>query len=273
VDPRSPADRSFAAVTELVPLAPGRFAATVDARWTIGGKPNGGYLLALLGRAAVAAATHPHVISASTAYLHSPAPGPVLVTAEVLRSGRSATHVRVGMRQDDRACVEALIIVGTLDPAAEPYWGNGAPELNPGDRDRAIRVPGMNPAGVHVAIMDEVDVRLDRESLGFGVGQPSGRGELWGWLELPHGELVDPVSLLFAVDALPPATFDIEMTGWVPTLELTAYVRALPAPGPLRLVQRAHLIDAQRVDESCWVWDSRGRVVAQATQLAGIRLG
>jgi len=63
------------------------------------------------------------------------------------------------------------------------------------------------------------------------------------------------------------------MSGWVPTLELTAYIRALPAPGPLRIQQRAQLIDAQKVDEVCLVWDSTGRLAAQATQLAGIRLG
>ena len=59
----------------------------------------------------------------------------------------------------------------------------------------------------------------------------------------------------------------------MPTLELTAYVRALPAPGPVRVLQRARLIDDQRVDEECLVWDSRGRLVAQCTQLAAIRLG
>ena len=76
-----------------------------------------------------------------------------------------------------------------------------------------------------------------------------------------------------AVDAFPPATFDIEYTGWVPTLELTAYVRAQPAPGPVRVRQRAHLIDADRVDQSCHIWDSTGRLVAHGTQLAGIWLG
>ena len=79
--------------------------------------------------------------------------------------------------------------------------------------------------------------------------------------------------LLFAVDAFPPATFDIEFSGWVPTLELTVYVRAVPAPGPVRVLQRAQLINDGRVDESCFVWDTTGRLVAQGTQLAGIRLG
>ena len=75
------------------------------------------------------------------------------------------------------------------------------------------------------------------------------------------------------MDAFPPATFDIEFSGWVPTLELTVYIRALPAPGPVRVLQRAELIDALRVDESCYLWDRSGRLVAQGRQLAGVRLG
>ena len=104
-------------------------------------------------------------------------------------------------------------------------------------------------------------------------GASSGRGELRGWLTLPEDEAFDPTSLLFAVDGFPPATFDIEFSGWVPTLELTAYVRALPAPGPVRILHRAQLIDARRVDEACYVWDRVGRLVAHGSQLAGIRLG
>jgi hypothetical protein len=121
--------------------------------------------------------------------------------------------------------------------------------------------------------MDEVDLRIDPATLGFAGGRPSGRGELRGWLELAGDEPFDPISLLYAVDAFPPATFEIEITGWVPTLELSVYVRALPALGPVQVLQRAQLIDAQRVDETCFVWDSTGRLVAQGTQLAGIRLG
>jgi Thioesterase-like superfamily len=77
------------------------------------------------------------------------------------------------------------------------------------------------------------------------------------------------------VDSLFPATFTIKPSGWVPTLELTAYVRALPAPGPLRVRQRARLVEGGPggglVDEVCDVWDSRDRLVAQATQLASVR--
>ncbi|KHL11998.1 thioesterase superfamily protein [Mumia flava] len=302
------APRRFDDVTAITAEAPagGAFTAEVDPDWTIGGKPNGGYLLAALARAAVATAGHEHVLSASTHYLHSPDPGTVELTTSVLRKGRTADHVRVQMSQGGTPCVESTFMVGTLRTDATPYWDAGAPaaptppaavaapaapttpaapkvthgelggELGgePGGEPGGwFRVPGTSPTGVSAPIFDQVDLRLDPGVTGFARGRPSGAGELRGWLRLPEDEPFDPVALLYAVDALPPATFEVAPTGWVPTLEMTTYVRALPAPGPVTVLHRAQLIEDQRVDEVTTVFDSRGRLVAQATQLAGIRLG
>lgn len=267
------AQAPFAQVSRLTDSGDGRYVAEVSSQWTIGGKPNGGYLLAMLGRAAAAVGAHPHVIAASAHYLHAPQPGPVSIEAHILRAGRSATQIRAAMTQDGQACVEALLTTSELDPDATPYWDAGLPQVNGVDIEDCTRLPARTPDGVEVAIMQQIEVSLEPASLGFATGHPSGRGELRGWLGLPGGEAFDPISLLFAVDAYPPATFNVEVAGWVPTLELTVYVRALPAPGPLRVLQRAQLIEAQRVDEACFVWDSAGRLVAHGTQLAGIRLG
>jgi Thioesterase-like superfamily len=263
----------FSQISALAAGGPNRFDAHVNPEWTIAGKPNGGYLLATLGRAAVSVGAHPHVIAASAHYLHAPIPGPVVIEAEPLRGGHSASQLRARMSQDGKACVEALLTTSRLQAAATPYWARGLPPISQVAYHDCARLEPRTPDGSRVAIMDQIEVRLEPDSSGFTTGRPSGRGELRGWLALPDDEAFDPISLLFAVDAFPPATFDIEYSGWVPTLELTVYVRALPAPGPVRILQRAQLIDAQRVDESCYVWDRTGRLVAHGSQLAGIRLG
>jgi hypothetical protein len=263
----------FTDVTAVRPLGDGHFAADVDTKWTIGGKPNGGYLLAMLGRAAGTMTEHPHVIAASAHYLRSPDPGPVEISVGVLHAGRSTSQLRATMQQREKPCVEALLAVSTLKPDATPHWDAGVPALTTAAYDDGKLLTGRSPSGLAVALMEQVAIRIEPATAGFLRGAPDGRGELRGWLELPGTEPFDPLSLLFAVDAFPPATFNVELAGWVPTLELSAYVRALPAPGPVRILQRAQLIDGRRVDEACFVWDSTGRLVAQATQLAGIRLG
>jgi hypothetical protein len=273
VDVSKPGQDLFSAVSAVSEREPGRFSAEIDPKWTIGAKPNGGYLLSILARAATSVSVHDHVTAASAHYLHSPEPGPVLIETELLRTGRSASQVRARMEQDGRPCVEALITASQLAADTTPFWDRGLPERSQATYEDCPRLIPSLPNGSRVAIMEQVEVRLEPDSMGFAAGRPSGRGELRGWLALPGAEAFDPASLLFAVDAFPPATFDIEFSGWVPTLELTAYVRAVPAPGPVRVLQRAQLIEAGRVDEACFVWDTTGRLVAQGTQLAGVRLG
>lgn len=249
----------------------------VDADWSIGDKPNGGYLLATMARAAVEATAavegpdHPHALSAAAAYVRPPSPGPAEVHSEVLRRGRGMSQVRARLVQDGTLRVDATFTVGRLRADAEPWWGGEAVPAT-ADVPAEGRTPTVGPGGVHLPIMERVDIRLDPATAGFALGQPAGVGEIRARLRFADGRAPDPLALLYAVDALPPATFDLAgTTGWVPTLSLSVYVRAVPAPGPLVVRHRAGLVEARTVDEVCHVWDSRGRLVAQATQLAGIR--
>jgi hypothetical protein len=87
--------------------------------------------------------------------------------------------------------------------------------------------------------------------------------------------MTDPFALpdlLVLADALPPVTFDLGVPGWVPTVELTVLVRGVPADGWLVAEQTAELLLDGWLDEVCRIWDSRGRLVCQARQLAGYRL-
>lgn len=263
----------FSVATAVVSVGGGVFTAQVSADWTLRGKPNGGYLVAMMARAASTGREPECVTAVSAHFLGAPDPGPVSISVELLREGRSGSQLRLRLMQTGRCCVEALATTGWLRPSAEPYWSARVAEPTLTSRENCVRVAPVMPDGGPALLMGQVDLRLDPAVAGFLSGLPSGDGEIFGWLSLPGEEPFDPISLMFAVDACPPATFNVQVTSWVPTVELTAYVRALPAPGPVRVLQRAQLIEDQRVDETCQVRDSIGRVVAQATQLAAIRLG
>ena len=118
------------------------------------------------------------------------------------------------------------------------------------------------------AFLDRLDLRLDPACAGFAIGRPSGRGVIQGWLKLADSRHPDPVMLLLAADALPPATFDLGLYGWAPTLELTVHVRASPAPGWLRIRHATRNFAGGLFEEDAEVWDSAGRLVAQSRQLA-----
>lgn len=263
--------RPFAVASSVHNEAAGRFLAHVDAEWTIGGRPNGGYLLAMMARAAVTTGHQAHPIAASAHFLRSPSPGSATIHTDLVRSGRAVDQVRVRLSQHDASCVEAIVTTGSLEADLDVLWEGGVPDRPSVPFEDCIPANPAMPDGTRVAILDQVDLRLDPESTGYARGAPSGRGELRGWLHLKHAAAFDACSLLYAVDSFPPASFDVAFSGWVPTLELTAYVRALPSPGPVQVVQRARMIAGGRVDEACFVWDTDGRLVAQATQLAGIR--
>ena len=100
-----------------------------------------------------------------------------------------------------------------------------------------------------------------RQAVGHG---PASRGGC-GW---PTAREPDPLLLLLAVDALPPVTFDLGLLGWTPTLELTVHVRAVPAPGWLRVGASTRNVAGGFLEEDAEVWDSADRLVAQSRQLA-----
>ena len=243
----------------------------------MGDKPNGGYLLALLGRAARAVAAAPvrrrgRCVSASVTYLRPPALEPATVRTTLLRSGRTAAHVRTVLAQGGNDLVDAVFVLGDLpDEPAVRY--DGTPPFHAPDPEECVRLTPKIPTGVYVGIMDVLDLRLDpatfpSPSLPRRPGTPA---ELRGWTRFADGREPDALSLLFFADAIPPATLMIGSTGWVPTLQMSAYVRARPAPGWLAIRMTAGLVADGMVDETCVLWDSRGHMVAQSTQLARLR--
>jgi acyl-CoA thioesterase len=250
---------------------PGSWTATIDPGWTIVDRPNGGYLLALATRAALGAVDHPHPLAVTGQFLAPPVVGPAELEVVPLRAGRSLSTARVTLAQHGRPLLVALVGAGELDVGGAPEWQRaaGPPALPP--VEQCVRSRPEVPGRIRINILDHLDVRLDPATAGSLAGRPSGRLEMRGWVRFHDGRPPDPLALLQAVDALPPTSFELGIPAWAPTVELTVYLRGLPAPGWLACVARGQLWRDGWFDEDAEVWDAGGRLVAQGRQLAGAR--
>jgi acyl-CoA thioesterase len=257
----------FADVTALRPRderpEPDRARYDVDLHpgWAIRGKPNGGYLLAMLARAGclVVGARDPLAVSAH--YLRAPSAGPAEIQVEAIRRGRRVSTSRATMRQDGKPCIETLISSGTLPDAPAEWSGRPAPEM-PAPQNCVEATAGA----FTVELLDHIELRLDPATAPRP--HPTGTPLIRFWFRLRDGADPDVLTTLLAVDSGPPTIFNLARYGWAPTVELTVLVRRAPAPGWMRCETHATLLGGGTFDEEAALWDSSGALVAQARQLA-----
>ncbi|MFI7702380.1 thioesterase family protein [Nonomuraea sp. NPDC049480] len=265
---------TFREATALTALGDGEFGAVLDAEWSVGTRLHGGYLLAVLGRAAcesAGGAGHPHVTAVSGTFIEPPEPGDAVARVETLRVGRSVAQVRAALVQEGRTRVEAHLTLGLLDDS-DAWWTASEPVELPPEQDCFLAPIDAPGAGFRVPLMAVVEERIDPAHLAFAFGAPSRRGVIASWQRLADGSDWDPLSLLVALDPVPPVSYDLGLPGWVPTIQLSAYIRRLPVPGPIRVRLSATDVGGERMDEVAHIWDAKGRLVGQATQLAAVRL-
>lgn len=241
------------------------WAAEIAPGWDIMGSADGGYTLAIAARAAAEAAGRPDPVTVTAHYLAPARPGRVMVEASVIRRGGRFTTVAATL-----ASAEGRPLLALLGTFAElgGYDGPERVEASP---------PPLPPPEACVQVvptdtfpppfMGRVELRLDPADDVFGgvAGPPRVRG----WFRFPAGEAVDTMGLLVAVDAFPPTVLRSGLPfGWVPTVELTAHVRARPEPGWLRCAFTTRFITGGFLEEDGELWDVTGRLVAQSRQLA-----
>lgn len=255
-----------------VPGAPGSqgvYAADLSAGWSVGGGLNGGYLLATIGNAIRAAVPDkPDPISISAYYLSASVPGPATISTDVKRNGGSVATVAADLVQAGTPRISALATFGDLAALPAHHETSAvAPDFPP----REQCVPNsLAPAEMRTLapMMERFEMLFHPDHIGWAVGQPTGQGVISAWFRLKDGREPDPISLLTVVDLLPPVTFDLGRPGWAPTLELTVHVRAVPAPGWLRVRHATRNVAGGMFEEDCEIWDTAGRLVAQSRQLA-----
>ncbi|MGQ0623914.1 MAG: thioesterase family protein [Sporichthyaceae bacterium] len=234
----------------------GIFEVDIDAVWGVAGNANGGYLLAVLARAAMCASGTAFTHSIAASFLSPGRRGPAQVRTEVLRSGRTATYVRATLLQHDQVLIDASLVTGPV-PTGEPEVAMRPAALPP--LEHCLRAESAI-----VTLLERMTVDHDPGTNPLEPGDPVVRA----WVGLREPEDPDPLVALLAADALVPSVHRIGHPGWAPTVQLTAVLHAIPAPGPLAVECRLGEIRDGWWDEEMTVADTAGRLVARARQLA-----
>jgi acyl-CoA thioesterase len=265
--------RALRGAASVEPLGDGLYSASLSPFYSVMDHPHGGYLQCVVASAALAEASaqgskHIHVNALTTNFVNAPALGEAELRVEVRKVGRSVSFVYVSMSQGGELTLESLVTLGTLrDESSVRYQAAPVPDLAPREVSR------QSTGREDINIMRVLELRLDPATTGWWEGQLSSVGEVRGWLRLDDGEASwDPWSLLFAADALPPATMPLGSSGWVPTLQLTSYIRRVPRSEWLRARQWVVAVADGFVDERCELFDDDGQLVAASSQLALVRL-
>jgi hypothetical protein len=272
----------FDEATAVRQASPGRYQVRPDERFALvapgGVTPsavNGGVMVATMLRAVLDTSPHPYPVATSAHFLRVPLLEPGEVEVTWLKQGRTAATARAALVQDSQIVLDVTVTTGSLpaDPLAngDLTWTGQPPELPPieecvnlGPWRGTVGADGTAGYAAHV------DLRMDPATTGWRHGEPSGIPEMRGYFGLREDRDPDAYLLAVAVDALPPVVFGLGAAGWAPTVELTWHMRAVPAPGPLRVAARCRHVSGGWFDEEAEVWDGAGRLVAQGRQLARV---
>ena len=234
---------------------------------------NGGVLMATVLRAVLDTSPHPHPVATSAHFLRVARLEPARVQVTWLKQGRTAATARATLIQDDRPVLETTVTTGSLGQPGDggPSWTGKPPPLPPIEQCAGFTMRAESAAFAGYA--GQVDLRLDPATTGWLHGEPARVPEMRGYFSLREDRDPDAYLLALAVDALPPVVLGLGPFGWSPTVELTWHMRAVPAPGPLRIATRGRHVSGGWFDEEAEVWDSADRLVAQSRQIARVGRG
>lgn len=236
------------------------FDATVHDGWDIIGNANGGYVLALVGRALADVTGRPDCVTVTCHYLAPCPAGPVKIEVRPVRAGRRfATATATMWRTVDGRRVPIVQVLATMgdlrtDPGGPTSMSAGPPELPVFDECLAL---GGSSIEDFAHLHGRLATRAHPDDVQFRNGLTSGQALMRGWFAFRDDRPIDSVALLLASDAFPPAVFNLDVsTNWVPTVELTVHVRAVPAPGPVQCSFRTRYLQNGLLDEDGEIWDS-----------------
>ena len=271
----------FSDAMSLRPVSDGVYVGELNKIWTIGPKLHGGALLSLCAAAArTAHGGEVQPISVSANYLSAPSPGEMRLETFVRKRGRRVSVVDVELigrdrtrdersREEQKAAVHAVVTLGQPEHLVPPLLSaNPVVSLMSPEPPPEIEPIGPgHPMYGTVNYWEGVDVRPLMSTVPDGPS-PDGRPPVIQIWARPRGTAPDILFALMCGDVSMPVAFAVGRRGWAPTVQLTAYLRGLPADGWLRVMATTTQIGQDWFDEDHLVVDCEGRIIVQTRQLA-----
>ncbi|HKX74246.1 MAG TPA: thioesterase family protein [Acidimicrobiia bacterium] len=258
---------AFEEDTAVTAEGSGVYRALVTDRWSIGGRPNGGYLMGIVLRAIAEESGMTEPLTTTAHFLAPADPGPTMVSVEMVKKGRTVSTARATLSQGDRQKVLLMVTLGDLDAQSGPTQLLSSPPHLPSDLVSSQGRPAPHP------IVERFEFLLPTEQaqVADGVTTPQpGRAEFAGKIRFADGYQPTLLALPLLVDAYPPAIFNLGLIGWTPTLELTVHTRGRPQGEWFILRVHTRFLINGTLDEDAELWNEDGTLVAQSRQLARV---
>ena len=248
-------------------VAEGRYSATVVPGWDINGNANGGYLFAFAARAMRDHSGRRDPFTVTAHYLAPVKAGPIEVVVDTVKTGKLLTTMNASIVADGRTSVRFLGAWGEVpDVTDDQYVTATPPELPPFE---ACVPRNHDGTAMPVEFANRFDSRIHPDDTSFLRGETGSTAIMRGWFEFGDGRPIDTLSLLMIADSFAPPVFNVPVPkAWVPTIELTVHVRAVPVGSRVACVFRSRVIQGGLTEEDGEIWDQAGNLVAQSRQLA-----
>jgi len=260
---------SFAKASGVVLRSESTYTGVIQQGWDFAGVANGGYLLTVAARAMAQEASGRDLVSITGYYTNPARSGPVTIPVKTVRAGTGFSTLRATMIGNDKPILTATAAFSSpTQTLGDNQIVHGAPPELPPPEECVRAVPSTTgpfppPFTGKCQLLIHPD---DARSLS---GQRTGIASVRGWFRLLEGEAPDPLAVVLAADAFPPAVFNTNLPlRWVPTVELTVHIRDPQPRGWLKCQYTTRFVTGGMLEEDGEIWDEYGNLVAQSRQLA-----
>ncbi|MCP5510809.1 MAG: thioesterase family protein [Leptospiraceae bacterium] len=227
--------------------------------------PNGGYLMSILGNAAIHSGEFSLPLSMSVYYHRPTKPGEAEIHTKKLFGGPRLETFDIRLFQGK----EESITCTASFTRENAFRGLSLPSPPPNLPQFEECTKAVFP---QIVFYTPISLYLPEVQLEWINGKLKGERKLTGYLEFADGREIDPLSLLLFSDAsFPPVMRYTGGLAWVPTIEISVQIRGIPRGKRIGLISMTRFVSDGLLETDAELYNETGEILALSRQLAVIK--